>query len=75
MQACFPGAIRNFPKEGPPPPTVSTQVPDPLSVAPDVAQTETRTHTGCPGPGTQQSREWWVWKNRAHNFAYRTGGG
>lgn len=45
-----PGAVRNFPKEGPPPPPLSTQVPGPLSSAPGVPQTETRTHTlGAPG--------------------------
>ena len=74
MQACFPGAVRNFPKEGHPPPPCPHKSPI-LSGAPEVAQTETRTHTGCPRPGTQQSGEWWVWKNRAHNFAYRTDGG
>ena len=74
MQACFPGAVRNFPKEDPPH-TLSTQVPNPLSSAPEVPQTETCTQHWVPGPGTQWRGKWWVWKKCAHNFAYRTDGG
>ena len=74
MQACFPGTVRNFAKEVHRPP-VSMQVPNPLSNAPDVPQTETHIQHWVPGSGTQWRGKWWVWKKRAHNFAYRMDGG